>query len=159
MNYKIIEKESFQVVGIKRELSCLNGENLREIPKMWKDIHEDGTNDQLVSLNNGEIKGLLGVCVDKRDQEPDLMDYWIVTDHKGEVPDGLLQLEIPASKWGVFEVHGAMPDAMQNAWQQIFSEWFPSNHYEHAGTPDLEVYFAGETWEPDYYSEIWIPLK
>jgi AraC family transcriptional regulator len=77
----------------------------------------------------------------------------------GDTPEGLLELEIPASKWGVFEVHGAMPDAMQNTWKQIISEWFPSSHYEHAGTPDLEVYTNGNPSNPDYYSEIWIPLK
>jgi AraC family transcriptional regulator len=67
MNYKIIERDSFQVIGIKRELSCVNGENLIKIPKMWADVHADGTNDLLLKLNNGEINGVLGVCVDKRD--------------------------------------------------------------------------------------------
>ena len=159
MNYKIVEKESFKVVGVKREFSCENGENLAGIPKMWDDVHVDGTNDLLFDLNNGQIKGVLGVCVDKRNTGSSLMDYWIGTDHKGETPEGLLELEIPASKWGVFEVHGAMPEAMQNTWKQIISEWFPSSHYQHAGTPDLEVYSSGNPSSPDYYSEIWIPLK
>jgi AraC family transcriptional regulator len=159
MNYKIVEKESFKVVGVKREFSCENGENLVEIPKMWDDVHVDGTNDLLFELNNGQLKGVLGVCVDKRGPGSALMDYWIGTDHKGDTPEGLLELGIPASKWGVFEVHGAMPDAMQNTWKQIISEWFPSSHYQHAGTPDLEVYSSGNPSSPDYYSEIWIPLK
>jgi AraC family transcriptional regulator len=159
MNYKIVEKESFMVVGVKREFSCENGENMVEIPKMWNDVHVDGTNDLLFQLNNGEIQGVLGVCVDKRNSGSPLMDYWIAAAHNGDTPEGLLELKIPASKWGVFEVHGAMPDAMHKAWKEIFSEWFPSNQYEHAGTPDLEVYSEGNPSSPDYYSEIWIPLK
>jgi len=159
MNYKIVEKEGFKVVGVKREFSCENGENLAGIPKMWEDVHVDGTNDLLFDLNNGQIKGVLGVCVDKRSPGSPLMDYWIAAAHTGETPEGLMELEIPASKWGVFEVHGAMPEAMQNTWKQIISEWFPSSHYEHAGTPDLEVYSNGNPSSPDYYSEIWIPLK
>ena len=157
MNYKIIEKESFKVVGVKREFSCVNGQNQVEIPKMWNDVHEDGTNDLLFQLNNGQIKGILGVCVDKPQSQ--LMDYWIATEHTGDTPEGLLELDIPASKWGVFEVHGAMPDAMQNTWKQIFSEWFPTSQYEHVGTPGMEVYTNGDSSSPDYYSEIWIPLK
>lgn len=86
------------------------------------------------------------------------MDYWIATEHDGATPTGLSELELPASKWGVFEVHGPMPDAIQKVWKQIFSEWFPSSHYEHAGTPELEVYSDGNPSSPDYYSEIWIPL-
>jgi AraC family transcriptional regulator len=159
MNYKIVEKDAFKVVGVKREFNCENGENQRVIPKMWDDVHADGTNDRLFSLNNGEINGVLGVCVDKRDKQPELMDYWIATTHEGPTPKGLLSMEIPAVKWGVFEVHGSMPDAMQKAWKQIYSEWFPSSHYKPAGSPELEVYPAGEPWSPDYYSEIWIPLK
>ncbi|MBT2654950.1 AraC family transcriptional regulator [Bacillus sp. ISL-18] len=159
MIYKIIEREHFQVVGIKREFSCVNGENFREIPKMWDDVHADGTNDLLVELNNGEIKGVVGVCVDKRSQQPGLMDYWIAAEYEGPQPEGLEILDIPAAKWGVFEVHGAMPNSMQNAWKQISSEWFPSSHFEHAAGPELEVYSPGDPWSPDYYSEIWIPLK
>ncbi|MEH7157831.1 GyrI-like domain-containing protein [Neobacillus drentensis] len=159
MKYKIIERDSFQVIGVKREISYKNGENLTEIPKLWTEVHADGTNDLLIKLNNGEIKGVLGVCVNKPDTEAQLMDYWIATEHKGIIPDGLLSLELPASKWGVFEVHGAMPEAIQNVWEQIYSEWFPSGHYTHAGTPNLEVYLEGDPWSPDYYSEIWIPLK
>jgi AraC family transcriptional regulator len=159
MNYKIVERESFHVVGVKREFSCVNDENQTEIPKMWDDVHADGTNDLLFSLNNGKIKGVLGVCVDKRDKHAQVMDYWIATEHDGSTPKGLLILTLPASKWCVFEVHGPMPDAIQKVWKQIFTEWFPSSHYEHAGTPDLEVYGPGDPWGPDYYSEIWIPLK
>ena len=33
MKYNIIERDCFQVVGIKREFSLVNGENLTEIPK------------------------------------------------------------------------------------------------------------------------------
>jgi AraC family transcriptional regulator len=160
MNYRIIERDGFKVVGVKNEFSCINDENLKGIPKMWGDVHADGTNDLLVQLNNRQIKGVLGVCVDKREGlAPGKMDYWIGTEFEGDIPEGLLQLDIPAATWGVFEVHGPMPDAVQNAWKQIFSEWFPSSQYQHAGTPELEVYFGGDPWGPDYYSEIWIPLK
>jgi AraC family transcriptional regulator len=50
------------------------------------------------------------------------MDYWVATEYDGDTPDGLLKFEVPASKWAIFEVHGPMPDAMQKAWNQIFSE-------------------------------------
>ncbi|WP_075981252.1 AraC family transcriptional regulator [Bacillus massilinigeriensis] len=159
MRYKIVKRESFQIVGVKREFSLINEENLKGIPLMWNDVHTNGTVEALVPFNNGEIKGLLGVCVDKREQSADKIDYWIGTEHLGEKPDGFESLTIPASKWGVFEVHGPMPEAMQKTWRQIFSEWFPSNHYEHAGTPELEVYPDEDSASPNYYSEIWIPLK
>ncbi|RHW34951.1 AraC family transcriptional regulator [Lysinibacillus yapensis] len=160
INYKIIEKDAFQVVGVKRTYNCQIGENLSGIPKFWEEAHLDGTNNRLVGLNNSEAAGILGVCIVEENQKSEgLMDYWIACAYEGVVPEGLETREIPASKWVVFEVHGAMPDAMQQTWKKIYSEWFPSNPYKPAGTAELEVYTNGNPSSPDYYSEIWIPIK
>ncbi|MGC8230259.1 GyrI-like domain-containing protein [Pseudobacillus badius] len=158
MQYKVANKESFEVIGIKQTFPYANSENLVGIPKMWEKVNRDGTSGVLISKNNGPVKGILGVCVDKNNEEKQ-MDYWIASASDEEASEELSKLEIPASKWVIFEVHGAMPDAMQSAWKKIFSEWFPSSGYEHAGTPDLEVYTFGDISSPDYYSEIWIPVK
>lgn len=160
MQFNLVEKDRFQVVGVKRDFSFDNGENLISIPQMWNDVNADGTSDTLFDLNNGQIKGVLGVCIVENEKKAkNLMEYWIATEYKGEVPENFEKYEIPASKWAVFGVNGAMPHAMQNAWKQIHSEWFPSSGYEHAGIPDFEVYPAGDPFSSNYYSEIWIPVK
>jgi len=160
MKYRIEEKEAFQVVGVKRTYNCQSGENTREIPQFWNEMNSKDFDKQLIQLNNGEIKGVLGVCVpDSNYAQNSLIDYWIAADHVGDVPDNLLAMDIPASKWVVFEVHGPMPDAMQNTWKQIYSEWFPSNPYEPIASAELEVYSEQDPFSPDCYSEIWIPIK
>lgn len=159
VKYSIVEKEEFQVVGIKREYSVVNNENLVEIPKLWEEVNSNGTTSLLNQLNNGPVKGVLGVCVDQSNTESRKIDYWIAAAHEGGQPENFLNLEIPASKWAVFEVRGAMPEAMQKTWERIFSEWFPSSGYRHAGTPELEVYPEDDAYQDDYYSEIWIPVK
>lgn len=160
MKYKIVEKEKFQVVGVKRTYNCQNGENLQGIPQFWNEMNSKKFDHQLIQLNNGSIKGVLGVCVPNTSQEQNgFIDYWIATDHVGEVEENLFATEIPASKWVVFEVHGPMPEAMQNTWKQIYSEWFPSNPYKPAGTAELEVYPDEDAYSPDSYSEIWIPVQ
>ncbi|MBS4198546.1 AraC family transcriptional regulator [Bacillus sp. FJAT-49732] len=156
MQYKIVERESFQVVGVKESFSCENGENLIGIPKMWEKVHQEGIVDTLVKVNDGTLKGILGVCDPLSNR---VINYWVATASESEGSNGLENLTIPASKWSVFEVHGPMPDAMQNAWKKIVSEWFPSSGYAHAGTPDLEVYTDDNPSSPDCYSEIWIPVK
>ncbi|WP_298827079.1 AraC family transcriptional regulator [uncultured Planococcus sp.] len=157
MKYRIVEKQSFQAIGLKRQFSLTGGENMAGIPKMWEELNHNGTSGLIASLNDGEIKGLLGICADYQDGQT--MDYWIAAESKQSVPEGLSHLEVPASTWGIFEVHGAMPDAMPKVWKQIFSEWFPSNQYENAGTAELEVYPEGDPYQEEYVSEIWIPLK
>jgi AraC family transcriptional regulator len=94
------------------------------IPKLWNEVNKDGTVDLLWKLNNGQIKGVLGVCVANSDTQKQVMDYWVATEYDGDIPDGLLKLEVPASKWAVFEVYGLMTEAMQKAWEQIFQNGF-----------------------------------
>lgn len=157
MKYRIVEKESFRAIGVKREFSLRDGENMTGISKMWIELNGDGTSKEIAALKDGEIDGLLGICTDYQDGKT--MDYWIAAESSQQVPEGFMQLKVPAAKWGVFEVRGAMPDAIQKVWKQIFSEWFPSNQYENAGNAEMEVYPEGDPYSDDYVSEIWIPLK
>lgn len=161
MKYRIVEKDAFNIIGIKQEFSIANNENLIGIPKMWDEVNGNGIDEKLFSLNNGAIKGALGVCVEKEAQAGcPVIDYWIATAYEGDVPKEFKSLEIPASKWVVFEVHGPMPDAMQKTWKQIYSEWFPASGYKHSsGVPELEVYTDEDPTSPDLYSEIWIPIQ
>ncbi|MEQ6377499.1 AraC family transcriptional regulator [Bacillaceae bacterium S4-13-56] len=159
MRYRMVEREAFQVVGIRREFSLVNEENLVGIPKFWDEFNASGSSDSLLPFIKGEIKGFLGVCVDKTTPQSKVIDYWISVEHEGGDSGEYELLDIPAAKWAVFEVHGAMPHAIQKVWKQIFSEWFPSSGYQPAGGPELEVYTDGDTSSSDYYSEIWIPVK
>ncbi|NMD72833.1 AraC family transcriptional regulator [Bacillus sp. DNRA2] len=156
MKYKMIETGAFQVVGIKENIFCGTKDTDATIPKLWGKVAQDGTLQTLAGLNNGPIEGILGIT-DNYQASDDTMDYWIATAFSGEhVPDGLTNLEIPASKWVVFEVEGPIPEAIIDTWRQIFSEWFPSNGYQPADIPSLEVYL-GEYPNPS--CEIWVPIK
>ncbi|KIL48420.1 AraC family transcriptional regulator [Jeotgalibacillus campisalis] len=159
MNVEIREKGPVQIVGLKQEVSCVDGNNLAEIPKIWDRLNEDGTTEELAAMNNGSIEGVLGICVDKSKVKPDTMDYWVAATYEGNHDGRFETMELPASNWAVFEVKGAMPHAIQHMWNRIYTEWFPVSKYKHAGTPDLEVYSNGDPMSEDYYSEIWIPVK
>ncbi|WP_026571531.1 MULTISPECIES: AraC family transcriptional regulator [Sediminibacillus] len=158
MKWRIVEMEGFSVAGMKRSFSLTDDENLKEIPKLWNQVNNDGTDERLFRLNNGPIKGVLGVCVDNKNEKRTI-DYWVATAFDGDPPQAFEQMNIPASKWAVFEVRGPMPGAMQKVWKRIFTEWFPTSGYKHAGTPELEVYSSDDPARLDLYSEIWIPVK
>src|SRR5699024_148827 len=161
MKYSVVEKNAFQIVGVKREFSSVaDEENVVGSPEFWQEINQNVTSDLMFQMNDGIVKGVLGVCgeVSEEQKKTNVFDYWVATSFSGEVPEGMCSLEIPSSKWAVFEVSGPMPAAMQNAWKRIFSEWFPSTGYEHAGTPEFELYTEEDPNLPDLYSEIWIPI-
>lgn len=155
MNYKIMDKEAFQVIGKSIRVTTRDGENLRRIPAFWQEVMQDGTHDRLSALA-GKM-GLLGICMDF-DQQQEMITYLIAIEKpEGPTPEGFEEREMPASTWAVFESVGVLPQAIQKVWERIFSEWFPATGYEHAGGPELEVYPDGPNDE-NYRCEVWVPI-
>ncbi|MCL2717405.1 MAG: GyrI-like domain-containing protein [Lachnospiraceae bacterium] len=151
MEYKIIEKEAFKVVGIVREF---NGDtSYAQIPKFWQSHFESG---------NGQfINGMFGICYG-HDSNSNLFNYMIADcdEGKGELPDRFTTMEIPAKTWAVFPIKGALPDALQDTNTKIWSEWLPNcREYELDGNMNIEMYSCGDMDSADYYSEIWLPVK
>ncbi len=160
MRYRVVERDEFQVIGTKRTFSLKNDQNTKEIPTMWSERSKDGTIAKLAQLNDGQIKGLLGVCIDNQvNTSLQEVEYWIAVDSTTDESSEFEKLILPASTWGVFEVHGPAPTSIPKVWRKIFSEWLPSNPYEHAETPELEVYLDEDVFKENAYAEIWIPLK
>lgn len=154
MDYRIVEKESFHVVGKSMQVSCKDGENLRLIPAFWGQCNQDGTVEQLTSLSPG--KPMLGICKGM-EYGKDLLTY--VVGIEGEPADGYDHFEIPAAAWAVFTAIGPLPGTLQQLWQRIFQEWFPATGYEHAGGSELELYpEGGDVTADDYRCEVWIPV-
>jgi len=157
MNYKIIEKNGFDILGKEKSVSTKNQENFQEVPKFWQESHGNGLVEKL--MKDASDLGILGVCMEMDDDE-ETFTYMIAIENTDDLknPD-LRKVSIPKSTWAVFQCNGPMPDAMQSVWKRIYSEWFPSTGYEHAGTPELEVYLPGDPSDENYVSEIWIPIK
>ncbi|MDF2632980.1 MAG: AraC family transcriptional regulator [Caproiciproducens sp.] len=155
LNYKLIEKDAFTVVGKKTMVSNKNGENFKIIPKFIESCNEDGTCETLEKKCVDDM-GVMGICANF---QKDCFDYYMAVTYAGdEILAGMETLYIPKLTWVVFEAIGPMPDAIQDVWKRIFSEWFPTNEYEHADGPELEVYEQGDMSKADYKSYVWIPV-
>ena len=142
-------------VGRKETVSTIGGKNFERIPKIWQEICENGTYEKISTLSNQKPTGVVGICAGFKEGE---FDYYIASATDRPVLKGMDELDIPAGLWVVFECIGPMPDAIQAVWKRIYSEWFPSSGYEHAGTAELEWYSEGDGTAKDYRSEIWIPI-
>lgn len=154
MNYRMEIMEGFKIVGVKEFTTTVNGENSKQIPKMWSTLPKE-TFEELMGLSNLRPDGVLGVCADMYN---DGFDYWIAVATDKPCPGHLSELEIPAATWAVFEATGPMPGAIQEMFPRIYSEWFPTSGYEHAPAPEIEWYSDGDMQSESYKSEVWIPV-
>ncbi|MCT2538163.1 GyrI-like domain-containing protein [Aquibacillus koreensis] len=134
------------------------GENFKVIPEFWNDMNNSSTGELLEGL--AIDFGMLGICM-HFSPEQDSFTYFIGIEKGAHgLPQGLEVEEIPSSTWAVFDVTGAMPDAIQDMTKKIHAEWFPATGYQHAGTPEMEVYLPQEI-SPNsagYRTQIWIPV-
>ena len=156
MNYKIIDKESFTVLGVSKEF---NYENCKqEIPLFWQRHYEEG--------NGKYVCGMFGINIDEK-MGNDSFEYLIADlyDSKMEIPEGFVTRTIPAFTWAVFSCVGPMPTALQDVSTKIISEWLPAlKEYEFAAGYCVEMYDAPDkypngTQDENYHTEIWIPIQ
>ena len=85
-------------------------------------------------------------------------DHYIGVATTKDCPEQFKQLEVAASTWAIFEAVGPFPDALQNVWGRIYSEWFPSSNYELAEGPEILWNEQKDISSPNFKSEIWIPV-
>lgn len=159
MKYRIVEREAFQTVGVKRECPCGNESGgPAGIPEFWGESGANGTVARLAGLIDGQIQGVLGIT-DNYDPENNTIDYWIAAERAADVPEGFEALHFPAAKWAVFEVRGVAAAAMVEAWQRIYSEWIPSNGYEVLNLPAVEAYIDPDVFSAAAVNEIWLAVR
>ncbi len=160
MNYRIVEKEAFRIVGIKKRVPIIfNGVN-SDIASMWKSLDGEAIN-QLKKISNVEPLGLLSASTnfsEGRMEEKGELDHYIGAATTKTCPDNLTKLEVPALSWAVFEAIGPFPDTLQDVWGRIYSEWFPSSIYEQVAGPELLWNENKDVASQTFKSEIWIPV-
>lgn len=162
MDYQIVEKPSFRIVGRPLRVSTKDGENMRAIPDFWQECVANGTLGQLAALaeKSGVFAGdMLGACTDFASDMSEFTYLIAAESPTAKVPDSMVELVAPASTWAVFQAKGAVPDSIQSAWGYIMSEFLPSGEYAHAAGPDLEVYPPGDPMQPSYQCSIWVPVN
>lgn len=155
MEYKIKEKAAFKVMGISRMFSYENANT--EIPKYWNEIY--------VQAKEKPVMGMYGICFDE-EMAGNQFRYMIADDFQaGEAAAKNLEVyEIPKHTWVVFPCKGPMPLPLQEVNRRIFSEYLPASQYEIAEGYNIEYYsdpvtYQGGTQDPEYYAEVWIPVK
>lgn len=156
MDYRIVKKESFTVLGVSKRFSYENAKT--EVPGFWGEHYAAG--------NGKYVCGMFGINIDEKMGGEDF-EYLIADVYNPalDIPEGFVTKVIPAFTWAVFPCRGAMPDALQDVNKKIFTEWLPAlKEYEFAAGYCIEMYddpqkYSKGTNDENYYCEIWIPVK
>jgi predicted transcriptional regulator YdeE len=132
-----------------------------EIPEFWDRCRKDGTVQKLCAYMNPKgVFGdaIVGICFGVNATDKDFPYAIGAAYEDGDIAGDLTIEEIPSLTWAIFKCTGAMPNAIQEQWHRIYSEFFPTSEYQPCGGIDFEVYPEGDIHSPNYESEIWISV-
>jgi len=161
MNYRIIEKGPFKIVGFKKRVPIIFKGVNPEIAKLTELLTPEVIKE-LKALSNVEPTGIISASAnfsEGRMEERGELDHYIGVATTINETTGFDVLKIEAYTWAVFESIGPFPETLQNVWGRIYSEWFPSSGYEAVEGPEILWNESPDTLNPRYRSEIWIPVK
>ncbi len=169
MEYKIVKKESFRVVGVREPLLVAPlpvkseigkdydpadvAESFKRVPMFWQESHQNGKVAQICGFIKDEPMGLLGIsdCSSLGGSN----FYYIAAATDVPVPDGMYELIVPSCTWAIFSGSG-LPKSIQDLQKRIYSEWLPTSGYEWDNAPDIEVYLDDSPTNMKY--EVWLPV-
>lgn len=160
MEYRIVEKPDFRIVGRKARVPLIYLGVNPHIAEFIKGLGAE-TVERITALTGKDPLGIVSVTdyISPNREEGSELDYWhaVVAREGAVVPDGLEVLHVPAGTWAVFTNKGAFPQALQEMWGDVASQWFPSNPYESRPGPEvLRTRFVEGTGDAE--AELWIPV-
>ncbi len=161
MNYRIVEKEAFQLVGFKKRVPIVF-EGVNPVIADMTTLLTAEIVAELKALSNIEPQGIISASTnfsDDRMEGKGELDHYIGVASTNPDIGKFDVLPVRASTWAVFEAKGPFPKTLQSVWGRIYSEWFPSSGYEAAEGPEILWNESPETSLPEYRSEIWVPVK
>lgn len=159
MNYEIIQKKSFTVLEKVEQHTVSGGQNINSIPDFWERANKDGTVETLLRCAQ-DRKYIFGICYGNGHTDCETFEYGIAVRCAPDTvaPEGFRVTEIPARTWIISECVGAMPDAIQQLWHEICSEFLPTSDFKPTYEMDIEAYPAGDMTDNNYKSQIWVPI-
>jgi AraC family transcriptional regulator len=159
MQYKVVEKDAFRVVGRKARVPLVHEGMNPAIAAFIRGLGRE-TLERIESLSDQEPRGIVSVSDDLHESraEGTELDYYHGAVSGAEVPEDMDALAVPAGTWAVFESSGPFPQTLQHLWRDVFTQWFPSNPYRSRPGPEiLRTRLSQDGARAD--AELWIPVE
>ena len=114
-----ITLKEFLVVGISVRTSNQNGQSKKDISELWDRFMREDIASKIPHKENGDI-----YCI-YTDYESDFMGpYTTIIGYKvasiENLPEGLIVVTIPASKYNIYKSTGKLPYCVLQTWKEIW---------------------------------------
>jgi AraC family transcriptional regulator len=167
MQYRVVDRPAFTVAGFKTRVPLVHSGPNQAIVDFVRGLDKQAL-EQLGKVSDQEPHGIVAVCddLDPSRAEGTELDYYqaVITsatappDVPADAPAGVTTLPVPSGTWAVFTTSGPAPQAIQELWRDVFTEWFPSNPYRGRPGPEiLRTDLSADGTQAD--AELWLPVE
>ncbi len=147
MDYTLVEKEGFKVLGIRRTTPYGGG--------TWAIVKSDGSGETLKELSGHFYD--LGLCFGFLKDGSN--DYMCAVEWAGEDVKGFDTYVYTPATWLIFEAAGTISGhVLFQTWQRINNEFLPQSKYKKSGQPTIEKFVLWDEQNDACKVEIWIPI-
>jgi len=166
MDYRIVTKPGFTIMGYTIRTSIHGGQNLQDIPAFWSRYMQGDVGLRLcdASVNHAEY----GIC-DEFDAATGTFSYIIGVEptEDAQAPEGAVVItkHYPEQTYAVFTTPRVTAEqfspSIQQTWHYIYNEWLPASEYEHGNAIEFE-YYDERCWQDRnelLEMDIYIPIK
>jgi AraC family transcriptional regulator len=150
MDYKVVEKDAFKVIGRRMITPAGSGGT-------WRAASEDGSIDQMMKIKPG--KPFLGLNFGFGEDRSN--DNMVGIEYDGVDIEGLESYTYPKSSWLVFFNEGEIDvknTILHGMWGRIYGDFMPWSEYKQANLPTIEIYTEYNIDMNFCKLEIWIPI-
>ena len=150
MDFKLVKKDAFRVVGMTENICRDMEKNFAIVPAMWEKAHKEGLIDKLCAVMSAEPQAILGMSLCDAAQ----WKYAIAVASTAPAGD-FDEIVVPAATWAVFRGEGTNI-SIQELEKRVLTEWFPTSGFEYAEAPEIEVYYSPDPHNAVF--ELWVPV-
>lgn len=148
MDYELINREAFKVIGTRRITPYGGG--------TWEIIKSDGSGKAMAELFGHGCD--LGLCFGYGADGSN--DYMCAVEWEKEDISGFESFTYPPAKWLVLEAEGKISDqVLSKAWQKINNDILPQSNYRKSDLPTIEKYILWDDAADNCKVKIKIPVE
>jgi AraC family transcriptional regulator len=157
MNYRVEQRETFEVFGVYSIVSSDMEQAFSDVPRFVKEKMADGTWDRFNDfLGRPRDMWFHAALLYQTDES---LKFMMCAYAPPElcIPETYTRLNVPAQTWAIFP---SPKNDVKDTWRRIFTEWFPTSEYEQVEGPSFEMWYGYGRGDFGYgASEVWIPVK
>lgn len=161
METRIEQYRAMRIIGYSIETTVSGGCNNTDIPAFWQKYMQEQLAPTIPGKQNPEVE--LGICTPMNSDGSFQYIIGFEVDEKTVTPEGMTEYFIADATYAIFTTPAANETdfvaSIQNTWNAIYTDWFPTSGYEQASAPDFEWYDPRCWPQEGKQIDIYIPVQ